>query len=61
MYKGSEMHWTKDAGLHQDFKDYREETELLLDKCCLTSEMRKPNSNMSVYGLEKSKDVPEHS
>ena len=25
------MDWTEDAGLHQQFKDWREETELLLD------------------------------
>ena len=25
------MDWTEDAGLHQRFKDWREEVELLLD------------------------------
>ena len=28
--QGPKMDWTKDAGLHQQFKDWREETELLL-------------------------------
>ena len=29
--KGLKMDWTEDAGLHQQFKDWREEVELLLD------------------------------
>ena len=29
--QGPKMYWTEDAGLHQWFKDWREEEELLLD------------------------------
>ena len=29
--KGPKMDWTEDAGLHQQFKDWREEGELLID------------------------------
>ena len=30
--QGPKMDWTEDAGLHQWFKDWREEVELLLDR-----------------------------
>ena len=29
--QGPKMDWTEDAGLHQQFKDWREEVELLID------------------------------
>ena len=29
--QGPKMDWTEDAGLHQRFKDWREEAELLMD------------------------------
>ena len=29
--QGPQMDWTEDAGLHQRFKDWREEVELLID------------------------------
>ena len=29
--QGPKMDWTEDAGLHQRFKDWREEVELLMD------------------------------
>ena len=29
--QGPKMDWTEDGGLHQCFKDWREEVELLLD------------------------------
>ena len=47
------MDWTEDAGLHQQFKDWREETELLLDT--VLSHIRNQETKLSllVYGLEK--------
>ena len=50
------MDWTEDTGLHQQFKDWREEVELLIDMVLSTLEIRKPNSSMSVYGLEKKQE-----
>ena len=29
--QGPQMDWTEDAGLHQQFKDWREEIKLLMD------------------------------
>ena len=29
--QGLKIDWTEDAGLHQQFKDWREEVELLMD------------------------------
>ena len=29
--QGPKMDWTEDAGLHQQFKDWREEVKLLMD------------------------------
>ena len=58
--QGPKIDWTEDAGLHQQFKDWREEVELLLDMSCPASEISKPSSSMSVYGLEKKK-ISEHS
>ena len=52
------MDWTEDADLHKQFKDRREETELLLDK--VLSNIRKSGNqarSLSVYGLERKQET----
>ena len=47
------MDWTEDAGLHQWFKDWREDAELLLDM--VLSHIRNQETKLwfSVYVLQK--------
>ena len=43
------MHWTEDAGLHQRFKDCREEVELLMDT--VLSHIRSADTKMKFVTL----------
>ena len=47
------MDWTEDADLHKQFKDWREEAELLLNTVLSHIRNQEPSSSLSVYGLER--------
>ena len=47
--QGPKMDWTEDAGLHQQFKDWREEVDLLLDT--VLSHIRNADTKMKFVSL----------
>ena len=49
------MDWTEDAGLHQRFKDWREEVELLMDM--VLSHIKNANTGMKFVTLWAGKEV----
>ena len=49
------MDWTEDAGLHQQFKDWREEVELLLDT--VQSHIRNADIKMKFISLWAGKEA----
>ena len=49
------MDWTEDAGLHQQFKDWREEVELLLNTVLLY--IRNANTKMKIISLWAGKEA----
>ena len=51
--QGLKMDWTEDAGLHQWFKDWREEVELLLDTVLL--HIRSADTKMKFVSLWEGK------
>ena len=53
--QGSKMDWTEDAGLHQQFKDWREEVELLLDT--VLSHIRNQETKLKYVSLWAGKEV----
>ena len=60
--QGPKMDWTEDAGLHQRFKDWREEVELLMDT--VLSHIRNADTQNEVcnpLGREGGQDIPQHS
>ena len=59
--QGPNMDWTEDAGLHQRFKDWREEVELLRDM--VLSHIRNADTKMKFVtplGRERSQDISKH-
>ena len=59
--QGPKMDWTEEAGLHQWFKDWREETELLLDT--VLSHIRNQETKLQVcqfMGWKRNKEIPQH-
>ena len=53
--QGPKMDWTKDAGLHQHFKDWREEVELLLDM--VLSHIRNQETKLKYVSLWAGKEA----
>ena len=53
--QGPKMVWTEDAGLHQQFKDWREEVELLLDTVLL--HIRNADTKMKFVSLWAGKEA----
>ena len=53
--QGPKKDWTGDAGLHQQFKDWREETELLLDT--VLSHIRNHESKLNYVSLWAGKEA----
>ena len=53
--QGPKMDWTEDAGLHQQFKDWREEIELLLDT--VLSHIRNADTKMKFVSLWAGKEA----
>ena len=53
--QGPKMDWTEDAGLHQQFKDWREETELLLDM--VLSHIRNQETKLKFVSLWAGKEA----
>ena len=55
--QGPKMDWTEDAGLHQRFKDWREEVKLLMDT--VLSHIKNADTKMNLWpsGQERK---PEH-
>ena len=53
--QGPKMDWTEDAGLHQRFKDWREEVELLLDT--VLSHIRNADTKMKFVSLWAGKEA----
>ena len=53
--QGPKMDWTKDAGLHQQFKDWREEVELLM--VTVLSHIRNANTKMKFVTLWAGKEA----
>ena len=56
------MGWTEDADLHKQFKDWREETELLCDTSVI--KYQEPGNKAQVcqsMGWKGSKDISQHS
>ena len=53
--QGTKMDWTEDAGLHQQFKDWREEVELLLDT--VPSHIRSADTKMKFVSLLAGKEA----
>ena len=58
--QGPQMDWTEDAGLHQRFKDWREEVELLMDT--VLSHIKNADTKMKfvTLGRKGSQDILEH-
>ena len=55
------MDWTEDAGLHQRYKDWREEVELLMDT--VLSHIKNADTKMKFcdsVGRKGSQDILEH-
>ena len=55
------MDWTEDAGLHQRFKDWREEVELLMDT--VLSHIKNADTKDEIcdsVGRKGSQDILEH-
>ena len=54
------MDWTEDAGLHQRYKDWREEVELLMDT--VLSHIKNADTKMKfvTLGRKGSQDILEH-
>ena len=55
------MDWTEDAGLHQRYKDWREEVELLMDT--VLSHIKNADTKMkfvTLVGRKGSQDILEH-
>ena len=55
MYKVPKIDWTEDAGLHQRFKDWREEVELLMDT--VLSHIRSADTKMKFVTLWAGKEA----
>ena len=53
--QGPKMDWTEDAGLHQRFKDWREEVELLMDT--VLSHIRNADTKMKFVTLWAGKEA----
>ena len=53
--QGRKMDWTEDAGLHQRFKDWREEVELLIDT--VLSHIRNVDTKMKFVTLWAGKEA----
>ena len=53
--QGPKMDWTEDAGLHQRFKDWREEVELLIDT--VLSHIRNADTKMKFVTLWAGKEA----
>ena len=53
--QGPKMDWTEDAGLHQRFKDWREEVELLMDM--VLSHIRSADTKMKFVTLWAGKEA----
>ena len=53
--QGPKMDWTEDAGLHQQFKDWREEVELLLDT--VLSHIRSADTKMKFVSFWTGKEA----
>ena len=53
--QGPKMDWTEDAGLHQRFKDWREEVELLMDT--VLSHIRSADTKMKFVTLWAGKEA----
>ena len=53
--QGPKMDWTEDAGLHQQFKDWREEVELLIDT--VLSHIRNVDTKMKFVTLWAEKEA----
>ena len=53
--QGPKMDWTEDAGLHQRFKDWREEVELLMDT--VLSHIKNANTRMKFVTLWAGKEA----
>ena len=53
--QGPKMDWTEDAGLHQRFKDWREEVELLMDT--VLSHIRSAGTKMKFVTLWAGKEA----
>ena len=53
--QGPKIDWTEDAGLHQRFKDWREEVELLLDT--VLSHIRSADTKMKFVSLWAGKEA----
>ena len=58
--QGPKMDWTEDAGLHQRFKDWREEVELLMDTVLSHIKCRYKNEVCDSMGRKGSQDILEH-
>ena len=59
--QGPKMDWTKDAGLHQRFKDWREEVELLMDT--VLSHIKNADTKNEIcdpLGRKRSQDISEY-
>ena len=53
--QGPRMDWTEDAGLHQRFKDWREEVELLMDT--VLSHIKNADTKMKFVTLWAGKEA----
>ena len=53
--QGPKMDWTEDAGLHQQFKDWREEVEVLLDM--VLSHIRNQETKLKYVSLWAGKEA----
>ena len=53
--QGPKMDWTEDAGLHQRFKDWREEVELLIDT--VLSHIKNADTKMKFVTLWAGKEA----
>ena len=53
--QGPKMDWTEDAGLHQRFKDWREEVELLMDT--VLSHIKNADTKMKFVTLWAGKEA----
>ena len=55
------MDWTEDAELHKHFKEWREETELLVDTALAHIKDKTTKMKFVTMGKKRSKNIPNHS